>query len=397
MNENESTFVAPEGVYSVTEEYKPAPVLAHPVNSSPPIHPTRLSTITVRFPAAKQGLTPGFAQLLGGNKEPKKDKPQDGVSLSSSDTPEDPFPSPEITGQDIISPNDVPSLFSPSAAGSKKKSASRPKHNIRTTSSTFISRLQSAEGFAKIMQSKQGDTTFLFYNSAKSFLWVEVGSKAKEPLARVTFTAYPTCHDVNPSTASSDRLDVVIGFNTGDLVWFGEPTMFVQFHQQINVTSDPISSRYNRLNKGGCISNSPCTAVRWVPTSSTLFLVSHADGTIIIYDKEREDGVFTPQDPKAPSSVASSNSENGGNSGDSPVPAGEWDPLDNMYVTVPPWHPVTGGGLGNGGKTDKEKTVKNPVSHWRVSRRSVVGMYLGLHSYRKALRTFKQISYSVLT
>ena len=43
-----------------------------------------------------------------------------------------------------------------------------------------------------------------------------------------------------------------------------------------------------------------------------------------------------------------------------------------MFVTVPPWHPVTGG-LGNGGRPDKEKTAKNPVSHWRVSRRSVVG------------------------
>ena len=229
MNENETTFVAPEGVYSVTEEYKPAPVHLHPITNAPPTHSTKLSTITVRFPAAKQGSTPGFAQLLGGNREAKRDKEkgQDGNSLSSSDTLEDSFPSPDITGQDNLPVNEVPSLFSPSAAVGKNKPMSRPKHNIRTTSSTFISRLQSAEGLAKAMQSKQGDVTFLFYNSAKSFLWVEVGSKSKEPLARVTFTAYPTCHDINPATASSDRLDIVIGFHTGDLVWFGEcPMMF---------------------------------------------------------------------------------------------------------------------------------------------------------------------------
>jgi hypothetical protein len=223
MNENETTFVAPEGVYSVTEEYKPAPAHLHPVNSAAPAHATKLSTITVRFQATRQGSAPGFAQLLGGNRETKKEnKGQDGNSLSSSDTPEDSFPSPEMTGQDNVPTNEVPSLFSPAAAVGKKKAVSRPKHNIRTTSSTFISRLQSAEGLAKAMQTKQGDVTFLFYNSSKSFLWVEVGSKSKEPLARVTFTAYPTCHDVNPTTASSDRLDVVIGFNTGDLVWFGE-------------------------------------------------------------------------------------------------------------------------------------------------------------------------------
>ena len=222
MNESETTFVAPEGVYSVTEEYKPAPAHLHPVSNSAPPHPTKLSTITVRFPATKQGGAPGFAQLLGGNRDTKRDKGQDGNSLSSSDTPEDSLPSPEITVQDNPAVNEIPSLFSPTAAAGKKKAVSRPKHNIRTTSSTFISRLQSAEGLAKAMQAKQGDVTFLFYNSAKSFLWVEVGSKSKEPLARVTFTAYPTCHDVNPATASSDRLDVIIGFNTGDLVWFGE-------------------------------------------------------------------------------------------------------------------------------------------------------------------------------
>lgn len=219
MNENESTFVSPEGIYSVTETYNPAPVHVHPVNVQSPLYPTKLSTVTVRFPAQKQA-PPGLAQLLSGNKDTKKDKTHDGVSLSSSDTPEESLPSPEMSGQDP--PTEIPTLFSPTATGNKKKSAARPKHNMRNTSSTFISRMYTAENLAKTLQSKQGDVTFLFYNSSKSFLWVEIGAKSKEPLARVTFTAYPTCHDVNTSTAASDRLDVVIGFHTGDLIWFGE-------------------------------------------------------------------------------------------------------------------------------------------------------------------------------
>ncbi|KAJ3550971.1 hypothetical protein NMY22_g92 [Coprinellus aureogranulatus] len=129
---------------------------------------------------------------------------------------------------------------------------------------------------------------------------------------------------------------------------------------------DPITSRYARLNKGGCISSSPCTAVRWVPNSTTLFIVSHADGTIIVYDKEREDGAFTPQDPDTPNPDASSGSEDGSSQR-------EWDPMDNIFVTMPPWHPFTSGVASPPtGKADKEKAAKNPVSHWRVSRRSVV-------------------------
>jgi hypothetical protein len=124
----------------------------------------------------------------------------------------------------------------------------------------------------------------------------------------------------------------------------------------------------------GSISNSPCTSVRWVPTSSTLFLVSHADGTMMVYDKERDDGTFTPQEPHA--AIPSSGTDNNGSSSSSQdaIAQREWNPLDNIFVTMPPWHPVTSVGLSvPSGKPEKDKIVKNPVSHWRVSRRSVVG------------------------
>ncbi|TDL24991.1 WD40 repeat-like protein [Rickenella mellea] len=380
--ENDLTFVAPEGVYSVTEEHKPATLNIHIVNATPAIYPTRLSKVIIRFPPPKPGTSPGLSHLLGGNlvgnkeskvKEKEKDllkekEKEDGKSLSSSDVADDEDNSspdlinspPQSASPPPLPQFEPPTLFSPptTAISGKKKSISRPKHNIRTTSSTFVTRLQSAEGYPKNLQTRQGDVTFLFYNTAKSFLWTEAGSQAKEPLARITFSAYPTCHDVNGSTASHEKLDVVIGFSTGDLIWF-----------------DPMSSRYVRLNKQGCITNSPCTAVRWVPSSPTLFLVSHADGTIIVYDKEREDGAFTAQDPGLSNTTSHSNTEANGIVPPSPnaTRQASWDPLDSMFVTMPRWHPVTAH-AGNiaGGKVEKEKTTKNPVSHWRVSRRSVV-------------------------
>ena len=186
--ENDSTFVAPEGVYSVTDEHKQTQTQSYAMNIGAHIYPSRVSTAIVRFPAPKQGSAPGFAQLLGGGgkSEPKKDRAvnskdrEDGVSLSSSDTPDesDPQPTQELAaGSSTYEPH---TLFS-HPASAKKKTTARPKHNIRTTSSSFITRTQIVEGLSKALQSKQGDVTFLFYNIAKTFAWIEAGSKSKVP------------------------------------------------------------------------------------------------------------------------------------------------------------------------------------------------------------------------
>lgn len=342
--ESETTFVAPEGVYTVIEEHKPSVLQIHAANTSSLSFPTRVSVISVKYPVAKDRL--GFvggggqslAQLLGGggNKDSKKGvkekEKDDGISLSSNDTP------PDEQGEDPAaalppSPLNTPSPFSQHSHASKKKPSaatklSKPKHNMKTTSSTFITRTQNAEGFPRSLKDRDSEVTFIFYNQVKSVLWIEAGVKAKEPLSRITFSAFPTCHSINHLTASPERLDIIIGFNTGDLFWL-----------------DPISSRYNRLNKGGSISSSPCTAVRWVPGSASLFLVSHADGTIVVYDRDREDGVFSPQETPE-----------------------DWDPTDSIFVTMPPWawHPSPGGDIP-APIPDGDKSIKNPVSRWRVA------------------------------
>ena len=180
--ENDSTFVAPEGVYSVTDEHKQTQAQSYAMNIGTPVYPSRVSTAIVRFPASKQGSAPGFAQLLGGGgkSEPRKDKAvnsrdrEDGVSLSSSDTHDESDPQPPAS-------QDEPHTLFSHPASVKKKTSARPKHNIRTTSSTFITRTHTIEGLSKALQSKQGDVTFLFYNLAKSFAWIESGSKSKVP------------------------------------------------------------------------------------------------------------------------------------------------------------------------------------------------------------------------
>lgn len=191
--ENDSTFVAPEGVYSVTDEHKPNQAQSIAASAGPHLHAAKISTIIIRYPTAKQtGGTQAFAQLLGSVKnEQKKEKSgkekEDGNSFSSSDSPED-SELPASSSQENTSaiPHEPHTLFSAQSLAGKKKVAARPKHNLKTTSSAFITRIQNAEGMTKLLQSKTGDVTFIFYNMAKSLVWIEAGSKAKVFLENIT-------------------------------------------------------------------------------------------------------------------------------------------------------------------------------------------------------------------
>ncbi len=119
---------------------------------------------------------------------------EDGVSVSSGETPED-VTSPDAgatqdatTPTSITVPDQPHGLFGPPPpTGGKRRGLSRPKHNIRTTSSTFITRLQCVEGLAKALQAKQGEATYVFYNSARNFYWVEAGVQAKVRFAPRSF------------------------------------------------------------------------------------------------------------------------------------------------------------------------------------------------------------------
>ncbi|KAG6820648.1 hypothetical protein H0H93_013847 [Arthromyces matolae] len=234
--DNDSTFIAPEGVYTVTDEHKPLSLISS--FGGPVVYPTKITSVVVTYPPHKQPGTPAFVQLLGGSKDTKKDKypvivtkeRDDGNSLSSSDTPDEGDIPPSSQEHTSNSQSEPHTLFSPNpTTPGKKKQSGRPKHNIRTTSSSFITRTQTAE-------------------------------------------------------------------------------------------------------------------------------VSHADGSIVVYDKERDDGVFTPQDP-----IARSHDHSGATVSDDGSLQKEWDPTESIFVTMPPWHPVTSGtGIASNGKSDKDKVAKNP-------------------------------------
>ncbi|KAF8976320.1 hypothetical protein BGZ46_008361 [Entomortierella lignicola] len=196
--------------------------------------------------------------------------------------------------------------FSSFFGGKRKK----PKNNIAKTNSTFVTKITTNENLAKILANRNGEDVYLFWNTGRTFTWSDLSQKANEPLSHITFSkAFPTSHDVNILTRSCDSLDVIIGFSTGDIIWF-----------------DPLCNKYYRLNKQAVIKDSAVTMIKWMPGSESQFMTSFHDGSILIMDKERDDNTFA-----VPSHSA-----------------------DNMFHVTRPKH----------GKY-------NPISHWQVSKKPI--------------------------
>lgn len=63
------------------------------------------------------------------------------------------------------------------------------------------------------------------------------------------------------------------GFNTGEILCFS-----------------PISGRYSRHNRGSILPpGSGVTCIKWMPGSETVFWAGYDDGSVVVWDRERDD------------------------------------------------------------------------------------------------------------
>ncbi|PYH92972.1 catabolite repression protein creC [Aspergillus ellipticus CBS 707.79] len=156
----------------------------------------------------------------------------------------------------------------------------KPKNNIIKSSSSFISRVITHEAATKRLNDQNPDGLFAFANINRAYQWLDLGSKQKEEsLTKILFTkAHIISHDLNQLTKSSSHIDIVMGSSAGDIIWY-----------------EPISQKYARINKNGVVNNSPVTHIKWLPGSENLFMAAHANGQLVVYDKEKEDALFIPE------------------------------------------------------------------------------------------------------
>ena len=167
------------------------------------------------------------------------------------------------------------------ALGKEGAKRRKPKNNIVKSNSSFVSRVIPHDQLAKRISERDPSGLFAFANINRAFQWLDLSSSVKqEPLAKVLFTkAHMLCHDVNALTKNTSHLDVIMGSSAGDIIWY-----------------EPMSQKYARINKNGIINDSPVSCVKWIPGSENLFLAAHMDGSLLVYDKEKEDAPFTADD-----------------------------------------------------------------------------------------------------
>ncbi|KAF2098270.1 WD40 repeat-like protein [Rhizodiscina lignyota] len=159
----------------------------------------------------------------------------------------------------------------------------KPKNNIVKSNSSFVSRVIPHESLNKRLQERSSEGVFAFANVNRAFQWLDLSStEMDEPLTKVLFTkAHALCHDINPITKGQSHVDVIMGYSTSDIIWY-----------------EPMSQKYARLNKNGMINPSAISAIRWMPNSENLFLAAHMDGSLVVYDKEKEDAPFVSEEPE---------------------------------------------------------------------------------------------------
>ncbi|ERF75511.1 catabolite repression protein creC [Endocarpon pusillum Z07020] len=163
------------------------------------------------------------------------------------------------------------------ANGKEAVKRRKPKNNIVKSNSSFVSRVIPHDALTKRLNERNPSGLYAFANINRAFEWLDLSSDLKaEPLAKILFTkAHMLCHDVNTRTRDSAHIDVVLGSSAGDILWY-----------------EPMSQKYARINKNGVINSCGVSHVKWIPSSESLFLASHIDGTLVVYDKEKEDAPF---------------------------------------------------------------------------------------------------------
>lgn len=284
-----------EGVYALQDDVHLATPPPHPSEHTT-ANPNPLATAPVRpFTGVKISLSrtnprkPPHIYKIANQTSTRSNlatysiRESEKESRSSHDTSSDGLAThlANAAGRTPIATEDhAPMTPAPGKDGVKRK---KPKTNIVKSNSSFISRVMPHEAMTKRIQEHNPEGLFAFASINRAFQWLDLSSNNEskaQHIIKILFTkAHMLCHDINQFTKGPNHLDIIMGASTADIMWF-----------------EAFSQKYARINKNAVINSSPIYQIRWLPGSDNLFLAAHMDGTLIVYDKERDDAAFVPEE-----------------------------------------------------------------------------------------------------
>uniref|UniRef100_A0A8C5NHE9 WD repeat-containing protein 20 n=1 Tax=Gouania willdenowi TaxID=441366 RepID=A0A8C5NHE9_GOUWI len=108
----------------------------------------------------------------------------------------------------------------------------------------------------------------------------------------------PTCHDFNHLTATAESVSLLVGFSAGQVQLIDpiKKETSKLFNEEVSLESrDQWFSTFSAHDPTiKLIDKSRVTCVKWVPGSESLFLVSHASGSMYLYNVEHTCGTTAP-------------------------------------------------------------------------------------------------------
>ncbi|XP_051130383.1 probable catabolite repression protein creC [Andrographis paniculata] len=124
-----------------------------------------------------------------------------------------------------------------------------------------------------------GKGTYLVFNVNDSIFLSDLNSQDKDPIKSIHFSnSNPICHAYDPD--AKDGHDLLIGLSSGDVY-------SVSLRQQFQDVGKKLVGAQH-YNKDGCVNNSRCTSVAWIPNGVGSFLAAHADGNLYLYEKNKD-------------------------------------------------------------------------------------------------------------
>lgn len=176
---------------------------------------------------------------------------------------------------------------------------------------------------------------------------IRTGPDASNPIYKRSYKgSSPTCHDFNQATATSGSIMLLVGFSHGQL-------------QLIDLNGCEDQESCKEFNVDRLIDKTRVTCVKWLPNSSSLFLVAHASGQLYLYKDD--------------------------------LPCGPAAPTYQLYKQAE----------GVVLYTCKTKTTRNPIYRWSIGAQSTgninsnsLGSSGSLHSVEKESYSLNEFSFS---